>query len=79
MVSGSFSDNLAQADSEKQKAFIGSITGGQFHSQVAIGVESALTAILGREAAYTGREVTWEGLLRSGQHWESGIDLRKLA
>jgi predicted dehydrogenase len=78
-ASGSFSDNLAQADSEKQKAFIGSITGGQFHNQAAIGVESALTAMLGRQAAYTGREVTWEGLLRSNQHWESGIDLRKLA
>ena len=78
-ASGSFSDNLAQADSEKQKAFIGSITGSQFHNQAAIGVESALTAMLGRQAAYTGREVTWEGLLRSNQHWESGIDLRKLA
>ena len=78
-ASGSFSDNLAQADSEKQKAFIGSITGGQFHNQAATGVESALTAMLGRQAAYTGREVTWEGLLRSNQHWESGIDLRKLA
>jgi predicted dehydrogenase len=78
-ASGSFSDNLAQADSEKQKAFIGSITGGQFHNQAALGVESALTAMLGRQAAYTGREVTWEGLLRSNQHWESGIDLRKLA
>jgi hypothetical protein len=42
-------------------------------------VESALTAMLGRQAAYTGREVTWEGLLRSNQHGESGIDLRKLA
>ncbi len=78
-ASGSFSDNLAQADSEKQKAFIGSITSGQFHNQAAIGVESALTAMLGRQAAYTGREATWEGLLRSGQRWESGIDLRKLA
>jgi predicted dehydrogenase len=78
-ASGSFSDNLAQADSEKQKAFIGSITGGQFHNQAAIGVDSALTAMLGRQAAYTGREVTWEGLLRSNQHWDSGIDLRKLA
>jgi predicted dehydrogenase len=78
-ASGSFSDNLAQADSEKQKAFIASITSGQFHNQAALGVESALTAMLGRQAAYTGREVTWEGLLRSNQHLESGIDLRKLA
>jgi len=78
-ASGSFSDNLAEADSEKQKAFIGSITSGQFHNQAATGVESALTAMLGRQAAYTGREVTWEHLMRSNEHWNSGIDLRKLA
>jgi myo-inositol 2-dehydrogenase/D-chiro-inositol 1-dehydrogenase len=77
-ASGSFSDNLAQADSEKQKGFIRSITSGQFHNQAAIGVETALTAMLGRQAAYQGREVTWDELLRSNEHWDSGIDLNKL-
>ncbi len=74
-ASGSFSDNLAQADSEKQKGFIGSISSGKFHNQAAGGVEAALTAILGRQAAYTGREVTWEELVRSNQHWDAGIKL----
>jgi predicted dehydrogenase len=78
-ASGSFSDNLAQADAEKQKAFIASITSGELHSQAPQGVESALTAMLGRRAAYTGREVTWDELLRSGEHWDSKIDLEKLA
>jgi myo-inositol 2-dehydrogenase / D-chiro-inositol 1-dehydrogenase len=64
-ASGNFSDNLAQADSEKQKGFIASITSGKFHNQAAAGVETALTAMLGREAAYRGRELTWEELLRS--------------
>jgi hypothetical protein len=41
-------------------------------------VESALTAMLGREAAYRKREVTWEELNRLKQHWDAGIDLRKL-
>ena len=77
-ASGSFSDNLAQADSEKQKAFIGSITSGQFHNQAALGVESALTAMLGREAAYTGHEITWDELLASHEHWDAGIDLNKM-
>jgi predicted dehydrogenase len=77
-ASGSFSDNLAQADPEKQKAFIGSITSGKFHNQAATGVESALTAMLGRQAAYQGRELTWDELLRSNEHWDSGIDLNKL-
>jgi len=35
-ASGAFTDNLAQADSEKQKAFIGSIVSGQFHNQAAV-------------------------------------------
>lgn len=72
-ASGSFSDNLAQADSEKQKAFIGSIVSGQFHNQAAAGVETALTAMLGREAAYRGREVTWDELVKSNQHWDAGL------
>ena len=78
-AAGSFSDNLAQADSEKQKAFIGSITSGKFHNQASTGVESALTAMLGRQAAYQGRELTWDELVRSNEHWDSGIDLNKLA
>jgi len=77
-ASGSFSDNLAEADSEKQKGFIGAISSGQFHNQAAQGVESVLTAILGRQAAYTGREVTWGEIQRSNEHWESGLDLNKL-
>jgi predicted dehydrogenase len=78
-ASGSFSDNLAEADSEKQKAFIHSITSGQFHNQAAAGVESAMSAMLGRQAAYAGRELTWDELQRSNEHWDAGIDLNKLA
>jgi myo-inositol 2-dehydrogenase/D-chiro-inositol 1-dehydrogenase len=74
-ASGTFTDNLAQADAEKQKAFIGSITSGEFHNQAAQGVESALTAMLGRRAAYTGRETTWDELLRSNEHWDAKIKL----
>jgi len=78
-ASGSFSDNLADADPEKQKAFIHSITSGQFHNQAAAGVESALSAMLGRQAAYAGGEMTWDELLRSNEHWDAGIDLNNLA
>jgi predicted dehydrogenase len=77
-ASGSFTDNLAEADSEKQKAFIASITSGQFHNQAAQGVESALTAMLGRKAAYTGREVTWDELVKSNEKWDARIDVERL-
>jgi myo-inositol 2-dehydrogenase/D-chiro-inositol 1-dehydrogenase len=78
-AAGSFSDNLAQADSEKKKAFVESISSGNFHNQAATGAESALTAMLGRTAAYTGKEVTWDELLRSHEKWDAKIDLDKLA
>jgi predicted dehydrogenase len=77
-ASGSFSDNLAQADPEKQKAFIESVASGKLHNQAALGVESALTTMLGREAAYHGRELTWDELLRSDERLDPGIDLNKL-
>jgi hypothetical protein len=70
---------LEHADAEKDKAFIESITSGKFHNQAAAGVESALSAILGREAAYSGREVTWDELLKSDQAYDAGLDLGKLA
>jgi myo-inositol 2-dehydrogenase / D-chiro-inositol 1-dehydrogenase len=78
-VTGEFTDNLAHADREKDKAFIESIVSGKFHNQAAAGSESALTAILARTAAYTGHELTWEDLLRSDQRYELGIDLDRLA
>jgi len=77
-VTGKFSDNLELADSSKKKAFIDSITSGNFHNQAAKGAESALTCMLVRTAAYTGHEITWEHLLRSKEVWESRIDLNKL-
>jgi len=77
-ATGTFEDNLAHADEEKHKAFIESIVSGKLHNQAATGVESALTAMLGREAAYRKHEITWQELTRLKQHWDAGIDLRKL-
>jgi hypothetical protein len=43
-----------------------------------MGAESALSAMLGRTAAYTGREAVWNELLRSNEHWDAGLDIAKL-
>src|SRR6266498_1402988 len=51
-ASGSFSDNLAQADPEKKKAFVESIQSGKLHNQAEAGVESAVTCMMARTAAY---------------------------
>jgi myo-inositol 2-dehydrogenase / D-chiro-inositol 1-dehydrogenase len=77
-ATGSFSDNLADADPNKQKSWIESIQSGKFHNQAELGAESALSAMLGRTAAYTGRPVTWDELLRSNEKWDAGINFEKL-
>jgi len=77
-LTGNFTDNLAQADSSKHADFLNSILNHDLHNQAAQGVESALSAMLGRTAAYTGKEITWEELLRSEEVWDPKIDLDKL-
>jgi myo-inositol 2-dehydrogenase / D-chiro-inositol 1-dehydrogenase len=76
---GAFLDNLALADREKDRSFIDSITSGKFHNQVATGVESALSAMLGRMAGHLGREVTWEELLAHGEKYELGINMSQFS
>jgi predicted dehydrogenase len=78
-VTGDFTDNLGQADEMKQKGFIESIVSRKYHNQAQAGAESALSAILARTAAYSGREMTWDDLLKSDQTYDAGIDLDKLS
>jgi myo-inositol 2-dehydrogenase / D-chiro-inositol 1-dehydrogenase len=77
-VTGKFKGALSEADSEKQKAFVASITSGQFHNQAALGAESALSAMLGRTAAYTGKPMTWDALQKSKEVYDPRIDLTKI-
>jgi myo-inositol 2-dehydrogenase/D-chiro-inositol 1-dehydrogenase len=77
-VTGNFTSNLEFADAEKKKAFVESITSGNFHNQAAKGAESALSCMMARSAAYQGREVTWDELMRSTEVWDPKIDLNKL-
>jgi len=77
-VTGTFTDNLAQADSSKHADFIQSITSRNLHNQIGLGAESALTCILGRTAAYSGKETTWTEVMESNERWDSGIDIDKL-
>jgi predicted dehydrogenase len=77
-ATGKFTSNLELADPEKKKAFVASITSGNFHNQAAKGAESALSCMMARAAAYTGREVTWDDLLKSTEVFDPKIDLHKL-
>jgi predicted dehydrogenase len=58
-------------------AFHKSITQGDCANlTVAPSVRSNLTTILGRAAAYQGREVTWNEMMKRNEHWE--FDTRSL-
>jgi myo-inositol 2-dehydrogenase/D-chiro-inositol 1-dehydrogenase len=56
-------DNLTHLDSMRKREFLESIIGGKFYNQAATGVESAVTALLGRNAAQVRGEITWDQLL----------------
>jgi len=77
-ATGAFTDNLGQADAEKHKSFLESISSGKFHNQAALGVEASLSAMLARAAVYAGHEVTWDQLLQSQESWDAKLDLSKL-
>jgi myo-inositol 2-dehydrogenase / D-chiro-inositol 1-dehydrogenase len=76
---GVFHYNLAQADSEKKKSFVDSILSGNYHNQAAQGVESAVSCIMARHAAYTGDEIAYEAVANSDERWNDGIDLNQFA
>jgi len=67
-----------RADPAKKKAFIESITSGNFHSQAAKGSESAISCMMARTAAYKGHEVTWDEIMKSKEEWDPKINLEKL-
>jgi len=73
-VTGKFSGALDDADRNKQKAYIESITSGRLLNEAAAGADSALSSMLGREAAHSGKEVTWEKLIKSKKVYDPKID-----
>ena len=78
-ANGSFLDNLAYADREKERTFIESIVSGPAHNQIAEGVQTALSCMLGRMAGLKRAEVTWEDLLQHGETYELGFSLEQFA
>ncbi|MCU0248793.1 MAG: Gfo/Idh/MocA family oxidoreductase [Vicinamibacterales bacterium] len=78
-VTGRFSGALDDADANKQAAFIGSIQTGTLLNEAMSGTESTLAAMLGRMAAETGREVTWEELLKSTDVFDPKINFAQFA
>ncbi|MBV8673757.1 MAG: gfo/Idh/MocA family oxidoreductase, partial [Acidobacteriaceae bacterium] len=74
-ANGAFTDNLAQADPEKERSFVESIVSEKFHNQAEVGVESARSAMLGRMAGQLGREVTWDEMMAHPEEYKLGMDM----
>lgn len=72
-------DPLSDATPAKVKAFVASIQDGKFLNELKQGAESSLSAMLGRNAAYEGVELTWNELLASDQSWDAHLDLDRLS
>jgi predicted dehydrogenase len=72
---GVFLSALQDADANKEIAFIKSIETGNFLNQTRPGAESALTAILGREAAISGERVGWDQLRNSNARLDPMLNL----
>ena len=71
-------NTLERAVPEKVKAFVESIIQGKLENQSVHGFESTISAILGRTAAYKGKEVTWEKLVKSDDKWDAKLNLESL-
>ncbi|UCF37171.1 MAG: Gfo/Idh/MocA family oxidoreductase [Acidobacteriota bacterium] len=71
-------DPLGDATPLKAQAFVDGIKNGKYDNQLKQGAESTLSAILGRQAAYEGRELSWGELLASDQHWQTDVDIANL-
>lgn len=78
-ANGAFLDNLEFADRDKERTFIDSIISGPAHNQIAEGVDTALSCILGRMAGYQKREMTWDQMLAQEENWQLGFKLEQFA
>jgi myo-inositol 2-dehydrogenase/D-chiro-inositol 1-dehydrogenase len=76
---GAFTNNLRLADTMKDRGFIESITSGRFHNQIADGVSTARSCMLGRKAAETRQEVTWEALQQNSEVYSLGMDIAQFS
>src|ERR1017187_7519132 len=69
-------DTFKQGAINNVKAFIDSIRTGKYLNNAEQAVESNLTAILGRTAAYRQSVVTWDEIMKSDEKWEVDLKLR---
>lgn len=68
---------LSDADALKGKSFINSIVSGKYINQIEAGCNSTLAAILGREACFEGKKVSWDELIAKKQRYGDQPNLKQ--
>jgi hypothetical protein len=69
-------DTFKQGAINNVKTFVASIRDGKPVNNTDVSVESNLTAILGRMAAYQQRLITWEEMMKSTERYHADVKLR---
>jgi myo-inositol 2-dehydrogenase / D-chiro-inositol 1-dehydrogenase len=59
---------------QEQKDLIETLHKGQYYNEADYGAMSTFTAILGREACYSGKEINADELMEKGRDYAPGID-----
>ena len=59
---------------QEQHDLIDALMAGDIYNEGEYGAKSTFTAILGREACYSGKVIKWDDLLAKGKDWCPGID-----
>jgi predicted dehydrogenase len=77
-VGGAFSGALEDSDPNKQRSFIESISSGHLLNEAEAGADAAISGIMAREAAFTGRTMSWDETLKLTAKSELGLDIRRL-
>ena len=74
-AAGSFTSSLHDANTNKVKSFVQSVETRNYLNEIQPGVESTLTAVLGREAAEAKRELTWKDVRASNDKIDAKLNL----
>jgi hypothetical protein len=66
--------NRQQGHQQEQHDLIEALMRGEIYNEGEYGAMSTFTAILGREACYSGKVIKWDDLLNKGRELAPGID-----
>lgn len=69
-----YSGDRPNGHQQEQHDMIEALMAGHIYNEGEYGAKSTFTAILGREACYSGKVIEWDKLLAEGKDWCPGID-----